>query len=332
MTVNVSGLRRWLASGFREQPEEREGDTWRSLLGSGVFALNAGTVASRFEDYKRAGVEADDLTTLDKVANGFASTVPHMANAALELPMMRGTMALLQAIERDAWEGWLRSYWQALTAVAIPGELSTLARARQLYVPDMRTATDASTVRNVIRQANPLINWDEAYPYKVDPLGGNVLRTPAGAPWHLYHLLDAGKPAQEVPNGEAWREVRKVFDASQNARAIPGHPERYLAQPVTSGPKLGKSVRVPIDPDEYNELLRYVGQHRMTIYRALVQSSEYQKQHPDMKAKLLGAAWERGLEIGKAVWYKDQRERGAAVVKRLQEALNREQTPNDVTL
>jgi hypothetical protein len=200
---------------------------------------------------------------------------------------------------------------------------------QQEYIPDMRAKGLGQAFRNAADLQNPFVDWEKAYPYKRDPLGYPVARTPEGVPAFWYHMLDYSKSQPVGAAPVEWEEAGRVYAASQNTRALPSVPERSIQDQIR-----GKTVTIKLEPEEYEDLLINVGEARRKMFAQAAQGSGYQRLKPDQKADVLDRVWSIGLQIGKRKFLDSKTERAKALVKRLQDEAvrqgNRDMIPTNI--
>jgi hypothetical protein len=288
------------------------------MLPLGFLGLNAVTVADRFKDYEKNGIDPQTLAAREKVLQGVVTSLPFGARSMLELPMLQASMALLQSVDRGNYAGLVRSWLRGVSAVAVPGVVDQMSRAAQVAIPDVKHYQGWQQIKNYMAENNPWIDWATAFPAARDPLGRPVWRTPQGAPYWIHNVVAADKPAPMLAQDPVWREIGRVFEATTNVRAIPGYPDRMWTSKIEQGPKAGQTVTVPLDGAEYEEFVGVVGAERMRLFRDTAQQSSYKQASADEQARILDKVWDVGLRSGKAIWQAQKRQEKAAIVKRVE--------------
>ena len=242
-----------------------------------------------------------------------------MGNAAVDQTFLMGVQQTFRALDREDLDQWLQGYARSVVGGIVPGLATQMANMRQDYIPDMRSKGFAQAFRNAVDLQNPLVDWEKAYPYKRDPLGYPVDRTPDGVPAFWYHMLDysKGQPVGAAP--AEWEEAGRVYAASQNPQALPSVPERSIQDRIR-----GKTITVALEPREYEDLLTQIGEARRKTFAEATRGSAYQRLKPDQKAQVLDKAWSIGLQIGKRRYLDSKTESAQALVKRLQEEASRQ--------
>lgn len=322
-TMNTTAFARWMASGFdMEAAKEQPGDVWRSMIGFGFLAINAMTVAYKFERNREQGINPDTQGAMERLVNDVMGTLPSTSRALLELPVLMGAQKVLGSLKNpETWVNVFSSWYRGLTAVAVPGYVDQMNRASQLYLPDTRNYLGWERIRKAVQENNPFVDWEEAFPFKRDALGNTIQRTPQGAPFFLFNLLDLTKPVTrpEVVD-PMWQEMGKVFRATRQAKAIAGMPDRTYTWQIPAGPRKGLSVKVEIRPEEYEDFIELAGTYRKQYFRQVTQGTTYRTASPDRKADLLSRAWSAGVERARFEWYKKQKATNSAVIQRIADA------------
>jgi len=312
-TVNTSALQRLVTPGG--DPRPRPDDIWRNLSVFGFFGVNMLIEANRAQARREEPARtAEGQSRLEQEVISLAKMIPELGAAVTDMTMLRGVYGFLRAVSEKRFGAWVDDYFRSITSIALPNQYASVNRARQVYIPEMKSDVAWSSLKNAIAEKNPFIEWETAYPYKRDPLGRPIVRTPDGAvPW-VFNVLDASKAGQ-APADPIWKEIGHVYEGSgRNSAAIPGTPSRTF---VLSG------VKVEMNPREFDRFLELVGRERVSIYDRRTKSPGYTRRDPERKALMLQRFWSAGLERGKVLFYQEQRDADTDFIARFREALKR---------
>lgn len=320
-SLNTTALRRFVASGFKDVTTlaPQDGDVWRNLGAFGFFGVNALTLARKEEKAIETGAKPPD-DMMSRWAESAGKSLGEVGRAAMDMTFLQGTDQLLRAIDRGNFDEWLNGYARTVVGGVIPGVVRQGNLTRQDAIPDMKTNGMAQAFRNALSANNPFIDWSEAYPQKLDPLGYEVKRTPEGAPEFYYHMLDVGK-AQELSDPPAeWREIGRVYGHTLDKRVLPGEPDRSFKYTIQEGPQAGRVVAIELDPRQYHDYKAAIGKARREMMGYAMRDSSYAMSTWTGRAEILDKMLRKGTEIGSRRWVEAEKQKAGDFVKKIREA------------
>lgn len=277
-TFNLSGAQRLMRG---EDPSWRPGDVYQDLNSMGFAGMMLSVTASG----KAAADE--NGTSFDSYLDSRKTVFPAVGTAMLNMTVMRGGYLAAKAIADQDYGQLNKSFGSVWVSAALPNQLFSVNRARNKYLPDTRGQDDfINALKIAAQERNPLINMNQIYPYRYDPLGKPIQRTPDGAqPW-VYHLFDPTKTAK-VSADPAWNLIGRLYEKTGDASVIPSMPSRNLA-----GQKLA--------PFEYERMMQLVGEERMRrVNDWALNNQNWGRYNDQQRVKVLEKAYREGSEIGR---------------------------------
>jgi len=299
LTVNVSGVRamyeHWKRTGnwdYRHQYQPD--DELHNLLWYGFFGIDALLVADSERRAQREGIPSGSRKYIDNLL----LTVPEVFSAGLEMTVMQGVLKLLDAVERKDYTRWLHGVFRVITSVPVPNAVAAFNRSQQEYLPDMRPENAEEALRMAVEEKNPFLRLDDIYPWRFDPLGQPIRRTPEGRQAWAYHLLDPRRAAG-IPDDPNWRIVRQVYQATGDSAAIPPIPRRTLNV---------NREKVELDREQYARYAELVG----TARRALVAQyaagqTSFERYTPEQQLRALTRLYDQGGRVGRSLFLREMR-------------------------
>lgn len=275
-SINISGLRRLLAG---EDPAWRPGDTTQNLYWYGFFGLNTVIVANQ-----KAGAERNDKEWNDST---FLRTPPlaELASSMVEMTLLKGASDVLNAVSEGNYDRLEQQYFRSLISSVLPNTLSAAGRANQKYLPDFKGQERIAALKAIVLERNPFLNMNELYPFRYDPLGQPIERTPDGVhPW-VYQVFDPAKTAK-IDSNPVWAEIGKLYERTKDTAAIPSMPSRTLGKETLS-------------PFQYERMMVFVGEERMKRINYLIGSESWSRRPDTQRVDLLEKAYREGSTIGR---------------------------------
>ncbi|NDB05887.1 MAG: hypothetical protein EBX95_09115, partial [Acidimicrobiia bacterium] len=133
--VNLTGMQRWIDSGFQKQRME-PGDYLIGLEKLGVV----GGIMSTMNAAKKATQGGEG-----SAGEVWGATLPETLKFSFNQSFLKSMNSLLGAISRgevDDMDDWLANYYGALTSAVIPNQLSAFSRYLNQSMPDKVRAKD----------------------------------------------------------------------------------------------------------------------------------------------------------------------------------------------
>lgn len=295
-SLNLTAIKRWIATGFTDKTALRpqENDVLRNLSAFGFFGINALAIANKHRKNITEGKDQNENFAAEMLTSSASGeALIGIGNASLDMTVMQGVDSLIKALDRENFDGWMKTYARAVVGGVIPGVMTQITNTQQENIPDMRSKGMAQAFKNAIMSNNPFVDWTELYPSKTDPLGYPVKRTPIGAPTYFYHMLDFTK-GQTVGNPTPeWKEIGRLWSATQLPGVLPTVPERS----ITNNKKT-----TTLSDREYEEYCSIIGSERRARFAELINESDYKRASDDVKAKYLAKAWDLGYNMAKIKW------------------------------
>lgn len=283
--VNIDGLIRLMNDG---DPAYRPGDdTWDLTRGGGAAGAIITTVANVGRDFERKPEDSQEwISTLLK--NGALEQASFTVNQSF----LKGVTGILDAVRDRNLGPYVNSVENMLLSVGTPNTLTAISRATREYAPDLSAEKLSDEFENVVRNRFGFAGLDDYLPLKRDLWGRPMPQTPQGRNAILYHLFDISKNKQ-VTDDPVALELYDLWRTTSDGRAIPSIPKRQ----ITSG-----NDNILLAPEQYSRLAELVGQHRRLIAEQLVTNPNWQDLDSENKLKVLDTVYDKGLEIGKALW------------------------------
>lgn len=275
-SLNLSGLKRFL---YGEDPAWQPGDVTQNLFMYGFFGLDALIVANQKRAAERAGKEWNDSTLLR------TPPLAELASSMVEMTLLKGAADVLNAITDGDYARLEQQYFRSLISAGLPNTLAAVSRAQQEYLPDYRGLDRIEALKAIALERNPFLDINALYPFRNDPLGQPIRRTPSGAQAWVYHIFDPAKTAK-VSDDPVWNLIGRLYERTGNSSVIPSMPSRRLASD-----KLG--------PYEYERMNQLVGEERLKRANLLIKSPGFSRLAPDRQVELLAKAWADGSETGR---------------------------------
>jgi hypothetical protein len=255
---NWSGLGRMLKG---EDPSLRAGDVQVDYRGMGVLGLVM-NVAATGDDALRsmaAGRREPYVRGTGGAVEQVLAAGPAVGGAMLDMSMMKGAWSLLAAVKERRWEGWLWQWFETVSGVAAPNTLRALSRMSLDWLPETETAAEELSGEGRLEALGRGIGnrlqtrlWVlramaeraggkrpagriEDLALQRDLFGRAVRATPEGRSRAAWHLVDTLK-AERIPADRYALEVRRVWEATNDAEVVPAMPGRVLTHPGTGRP------------------------------------------------------------------------------------------------
>ena len=288
--INISGLQRYLDSGFEPQ-EMQPGDYLMGLEKLGVV----GSIMSTSNEARKAKNGGES-----SVGDTWGETLPATLSFGFNQSFLRNMNSLLGAIsrgEREDIDGWLTNYYGALTAAAIPNQLSAFSRYSSENMPDKIRAKDIegstfaektyNTFKEILKRKFPQDSGDIAS--RINVWGEPVPSTPEGVDPLIYNFIDPTK-GRKVTYDDVTLAVYDLYKKTEKTESIPQVPNRNL-DIINS--RTGKKTRYALDPDLYEQYATIVGRANRKVAQDLLYNKSFRKLDPEEQVSKLSNAYDR---------------------------------------
>jgi len=264
-SINVTGLQRLLKG---EDPAHQPDDYFIGYNKLGVAGAIMGAIIKgidkeeiRNRDYSGTGYVTH--TIQDAFGIGAFSSIAHMMDQSF-LQGVNGLVNVMASSDADDFqrnfERWFGTAFQAISATALPNQLSAMYRADREYLPDVRLTKDMDTMERLAKRMEFTIrdrtfNLD-GLPVRIDWKGNPIKQTPRGTGGYRYQLLDITKARQ----GEAdpvSNEIYRLYEQTENLTKAVGTPsfaeKRAYNIPDVDRKDLGRIRRLGVQYDWMND-------------------------------------------------------------------------------
>ena len=264
-SINVTGLQRMLNG---EDPAHQPDDYFIGYNKLGVAGAIMGAIIKgidkeeiRNRDYSGTGYVTH--TIQDAFGVGAFSSIAHMMDQSF-LQGVNGLVNVMASSDADDFqrnfERWFGTAFQAVSATALPNQLSAMYRADREYLPDVRLTKDMDTMERLAKRMEFTIrdrtfNLD-GLPVRTDWKGNPIKQTPRGTGGYRYQLLDITKARQ----GEAdpvSNEIYRLYEQTENLTKAVGTPsfaeKRAYNVPDVKRKDLGRIRRLGVQYDWMND-------------------------------------------------------------------------------
>ena len=303
-SINVTGVQRWLRG---EDPSHQTDDVFVGYNKLGILGAVIGATAKSVDRAELKQRDDEDLAThalQDVFGLGAFSGITYM----MDQSFMQGMSTLIEVIgASDAedlgagFEKWVKTTFQAVSAVALPNTLSALYRGSREYMPDTRVTKDMSRGERILTQMAYTIK-DRTFglselPVRVDWKGNPIKQTPRGTTGIAYQIFDITKSRQGQADAVS-NEIYRLYEQTEDLTKAVGTPgyatKRKLNVPnITSRykKKLEKAgINYPWMQDEefqaeafylnttqMNKLMEASGKQRYQELESLINTERYQQ-------------------------------------------------------
>lgn len=288
-TINMSGLSRLLNG---EDPSLQAGDDIRTFE-------NLGYLGTIFNVYANVLFKEGSDGLLEDMANVAIYGLPNIASYTLNQTFLKSTNTLLNAIQKEEYDGYLQSLYGTVASLPFPGTLQALNRAEREYIVDQKTDDgQLKAFQNVLKARAP--EWAnrmadaEALPLLRNMWGQPVKQTPQGANPFLYNFLDFTR-GRTVPSDETNLFLYKLWRETKLPEVLPSVPGRELVVK-------GKTYK--LNENQYVAYQEEIGVRRKAIVDRMVSSPTFVGADPEFQIERLKQAYDDGAEAGRRVFLK----------------------------
>jgi len=294
--VNITGLQRYLESGG-DQQEMQPGDYLVGLEKMGVV----GAIMSTRNEARKARDSGDG-----SIGETWGATLPATLSFGFNQSFLRNMNSLLGAVSRGEQEDlddWLTNYYGALSAVAIPNQLSAYSRYMSENMPDKIRARDIegssftektyNTFKEILKRKLPQDSDDIAS--RVNVWGQPVPATPEGVDPIIYNFIDPTK-GRKVTYDDVTLAVYDLYKKTGKTEGIPQVPDRDLQ---VLKRRTGKKARFRLDPTLYEEYATSVGKANRKVAERLLGDKMFRRLDPDEQVKTLSNAYSKASQTAR---------------------------------
>jgi hypothetical protein len=291
-TLNKSGLERLLRG---EDPSVRLGDEMRSFENFGYL----GTV---FNVYANVLSKEGSSGIIEDAANVAFLGIPNVASYTLNQTFLKSTNTLLNAINREQYDGYLQALYGSISSVAFPGTLQAINRAYREYMVDIKSDDKLQGFQNVLKSKMPEFAANalnlEKLPLTRNLWGEPIKQTPEGENPFFYNFFDVTR-SRSVKSDEANLFLYKLWKDTKNPDVLPSVPGRNITI---------KGTTYRLTEEQYADFQEEVGRRRKAIVDRDVESPTFITAEPEFQIKRLKNGYEKGLEDGRKQFIKLNRE------------------------
>jgi Skp family chaperone for outer membrane proteins len=291
-TLNKSGLERLLRG---EDPSIQPGDEIRSFENFGYL----GTV---FNVYANVLSKEGSSGIIEDAANVAFLGIPNVASYTLNQTFLKSTNTLLNAINREQYDGYLQSLYGSVSSVAFPGTLQAINRATREYMVDIKSDDKLQGFQNVLKSKMPEFAANalnlEKLPLTRNMWGEPVKQTPEGENPFFYNFFDVTR-SRSVKSDESNLFLYKIWKDTKNPDVLPSVPGRNITI---------KGTTYRLTEEQYANFQEEVGRRRKALVDRDVESPTFIMAEPEFQIKRLKSSYEKGLEDGRKQFIKLNRE------------------------
>lgn len=296
-SMNLSAMRR-LMNGDPHWDTPQSSDEWGAYdqLGTVGMAMAAYVNAMNTEGYI-PGTDAS-LDVFGTFKGAGLSTVSKM----LDMSFTKSTSALLQALTDDSGNMKQRLFANtlfSLSSIVVPNDVSALSKGSDDFMRETKTGASEDgweLYKNKMQQAT---FQGSKLPRKVN-MWGVPTPTPDAGVNPYYNMFVSPTRADDMQSGQLgfmiYQQYSKLPDADPNKnKYIPSDPGWTLNVTRRGHP----SQKVPLTPQEHEQLLIAIGNERSRMAAPYVFSKQWQTDPPDVRAKKIDRIWSAADKLGK---------------------------------
>jgi len=293
--INIDGVMRFLQTGSKQEMEP--GDSLRSLERMGVVGAIMST--------RNAANQATEGGT-ESIGEAWGATLPETLKFGFNQSFLRNMNSLLGTVSRGEakdMDAWLANYYGALSAVALPGQLTSVSRYLGENMPDKVQVKDIeggdfgtksyNIFKEVVKRKWP--GSAENLPSKINVWGEAVPQTPEGVDPFIYNFIDPTRP-RKVTYDDITLSVYDLYKKTGKTDGIPQVPDRDLQ---VLKRRTGKKARFRLDPTLYEEYATSVGKANRKVAERLLGDKVFRRLDPDEQVKTLSNAYGKASQTAR---------------------------------
>ena len=305
-TINSSGLRRLIRG---EDPTFRKDDEVKELAGIGVTGAIGLMVATLRRLQERSRTDDPDLTVMLKAA-GISGL-----NYIMEQQFLKGTSSVIKMLSEESGTAMDRLLKNMVVTAASPVAPAILGAKRRAERETLPSIGGEGFIRDSINEINqryaalglaiPGAKDPNAMPVRRDLWGEAVEQTPKGEnPW-VYNFFDAWK-SRSIEADPLNSSIYTLWRRTADNKAIPSVPNPVMTYHDKTFDRM--------NPEQFDRYSQLVGFYRRGLAERVFTSGQYQQSGDEVKLRLLNAAYDRGLAVGKYVFLKELAESGQSLI------------------
>lgn len=291
-TLNKSGLARLLNG---EDPSLRPGDEIRSFENFGYLGTVLNVYANVLSKEGSSGI-------IEDAANVAFLGIPNVASYTLNQTFLKSTNTLLNAINREQYDGYLQSLYGTISSVALPGTLQAINRANREYMVDIKSDNMLKSFQNVLQSKMPEFAANalnlEKLPLTRNIWGEPVKQTPESENPYFYNFFDVTR-SRSVKSDETNLFLYKLWKDTKNPDVLPSVPGRNITI---------KGTTYRLTEEQYANFQEEIGRRRKALIDRDVESPTFVMADPEFQIRRLKKNYEKGLEDGKNQFIKFNRQ------------------------
>jgi hypothetical protein len=292
-SINITGLDRWLNGGDATFQEGDEFYNYQKMgLGGAIMGAQVAGLKMidktnlKQEEILEIGETAPDQDSKDPmdVVAEFSSTSLGTLSNVFDQSFLTGVDGLLEVLrnpEPATFSSYVEGIFRAAVSIPLPNQLSVAFRAEREYLPDYRSNNITEKLVNVVNDR--MFGTLGDVPIRVNEWGEDIKQTPEGANPLYYNWFDPtnGRIGTTDP---VKVEIYNLFIQTEDPGVIPGVPVEIQSRKLTVP---GSDIRVEINTDEANKLMRQLGTQRMEVLNSLITSEDWKTYDTETRVMLL---------------------------------------------
>ena len=292
-SINITGLDRWLNGG---DPTLQEGDEFYNYQKMGLGGAIMGAQVAGLKMIDKTNLKQEEILSLGEttpdqdskdpmdVVAGFASTSLGTLSNIFDQSFLTGVDGLLEVLrnpEPATFSSYVEGIFRAAVSIVLPNQLSVAFRAEREYLPDYRSNNITEKLVNVVNDRMFGVLGD--VPIRVNEWGEDIKQTPEGANPLYYNWFDPtnGRIGTTDP---VKVEIYNLFMQTEDPGVIPGVPVEIQSRKLTVP---GSDIRVEINTDDANKLMRMLGTQRMDVLKGMIESEDWKSYDTETKVVLI---------------------------------------------
>jgi len=317
-SINISALQRLINGG---DPSHRVGDVFRHYDKMGMFGAVMATAVQSIDRDDVSNIKNREYGgpidfTSNMISDFFGASSMSSISAMMEQSFVQGLNQFLQVligdnVERDL-ERFITTAFRAGSAAILPNTLTSLYKSQRIFLPDVRTTKDQSTLERILTKFKYTLqertfNMSEV-PIRVDWKGEDIKQTPRGTNGVVYQMFDLTRAQQgsaDPLSNEVWRIFEQTLEMA-GVCSTPGYAEkRAVSVPNISSKKDKRLVaalpkkyswmedeefmadRVYLNTEQMNRLMKISGKNRYEMAMQVIQTQEYKSANDQDKLEML---------------------------------------------
>ena len=226
-SINVSGLKRLLKG---EDPAYQAGDIVGTYRAMGLIGQIIGTTAATTTPEDAQKIVENPFSTMQSLRRILGNNQFGVVANIMDQSFLQGLSGLTSVFtetdpnRRDkALDRWMESSWRAVTAIALPNQLSSFHKATREYMPAYSDfEVGEGRMVNVIKDR---LFLQTDIPPKVDWKGDPIKQTPEGSSPFFYNVFD-------VTNARQGTSDPVTIEMYRLAMANEGVPPSLVSYPM----------------------------------------------------------------------------------------------------